>query len=264
MSNDGWEVLQVKYAERMTRKSAMFDRYDEHGEPDSDLLMDYSYWILRRPGTTMLIDTGYDLALRPGFDEIETTPVRSGLAELGIDPGDVDGVVLTHYHFDHIGNVGLFPRATVSASRVEHEHWFGIPERIGIDAEIVLDRDLAAIRTAEAEGRLVLLDGITEVVPGVTVHPIPGHTRGQLVVEVESLSGPLLLASDAAHFAEQVERSWNFFVYADVDEMQRSFAAIREIVAASGATVIPGHDARVRDAFPAYPGSAGRFVTVLG
>lgn len=259
MSAERWDVLQVTYAERSTTRSAMFDRFAESGEPDGPLLMDYNFWVLRRPGSVLLVDTGYDVAARPGFEEVETLRAPDALAGLGIDTSAVDGVILTHYHFDHIANVGLFPNARLYASAVEDAHWTQ-HERLGIDAEIVRDQDLAHIEAARAEGRLVLLREDEEVAPGVRVHAVPGHTDGQLVVMVSGRSGNVLLTSDAVHFYEQVELGWNFFVHADLDEMQRSYRTIRALADGAGATIVPGHDARVRER---HPRSARPYVTVL-
>ncbi|WP_442575813.1 N-acyl homoserine lactonase family protein [Microbacterium sp. F51-2R] len=259
MSDELWDVLQVTYAERPTTRSAMFDRFAESGEPDGPLLMDYNFWVLRRPGSVLLVDTGYDVAARPGFEEVETIRVLDALAALDIDASEVDGIILTHYHFDHIANVGLFPQARLYASAIEDAYWTR-HQRLGIDAVIVRDEDLAQIEAARAEGRLTLFPGNHEVAPGVRVHAVPGHTDGQLVVIVAGRSGNVLLTSDAVHFYEQVELGWNFFVYADLAQMQHSYRTIRALAEDAGATIVPGHDARVRQR---HPRSAGPYLTVL-
>ena len=71
------------------------------------------------------------------------------------------------------------------------------------------------------------------------------------------------MAVDAAHFYEQIENEWPFFAFTDLDEMSAGLTFINDLARKTGATVIPGHDARVRDRFPAAPGAAGDVATVL-
>ena len=257
------EVIQVKYAERMTRKSQVFHDYEQHGLPDADLLMDYSFWIARRGDETVLIDTGYDPAEATWLGEVSTTPVPNALEVLGIDPLDVTCIVLSHYHFDHVGHLGLFPNAVVHAGAAEHEHWFGVLRDRGLDGEFVNPDHLAEIERVERDGRLRLIDAPTEVAEGITVHVVSGHCPGQLLAVIDGQQRRLILASDVAHYFEQIEHGWIFFVFSDIDEMSRSFHTLRTLAEREGATVVPGHDPRVRDRYPAMPGPAGAFASRL-
>jgi hypothetical protein len=57
-------VIQVKYAERITQKSLVLHDYGQYGQPDGDLHMEYNFWIVRSADSTILLDTGYDVAAR--------------------------------------------------------------------------------------------------------------------------------------------------------------------------------------------------------
>jgi glyoxylase-like metal-dependent hydrolase (beta-lactamase superfamily II) len=96
------------------------------------------------------------------------------------------------------------------------------------------------------------------------VYPVGGHCPGELLTKVQGRSGPLILAVDAAHFYEQVENEWPFFAFTDLQQMRSGLSFISELAADTGATVIPGHDGRVRDRFPAVDGAAEHIAPVLG
>jgi glyoxylase-like metal-dependent hydrolase (beta-lactamase superfamily II) len=257
-------LIQVKYAERTAVKSRVFDDYAQHGLPDGELTMDYNYWIVRDGDTVILLDTGYDVTEGEWLGEQGVTDVPETLSVLGIRPEEVSLVVLSHYHFDHIGYLRLFPNARVVAGKAEDEFWFSKLRTSGLEGEFVDPRHLAEVERARGEGRLTLVDEPTEIHPGVVVHPVSGHCPGQLLALVQTESGPRIVASDVAHFYEQVEHGWVFFVYSDISDMRRSFETLRELGIEHGAEIIPGHDARVRERYPALPGPAGRFANLLG
>ncbi|MFT4283700.1 MAG: N-acyl homoserine lactonase family protein [Protaetiibacter sp.] len=263
MPANGLSVWSVKYGERVVRKSDVFHDYAQYGLPDGDLDMDYNFWVVRDGDTIILVDTGYDIPKFDWLGEISVTPTPRGLEILGIDPLDVSMVITSHYHYDHIGYLGLFTNAKVVSGRAERDYWFGKEERGELEGEFSTVDDLAPVHRAEEEGRLQLVDEPTEVYPGITVYPIGGHCPGELLTRIDTASGGLILSVDAAHFYEQVENEWPFFAFTDLDEMKAGLSFITKLAAETGATVVPGHDGRTRDRFPAAPGAAGEIATVL-
>lgn len=257
-------VLQVKYADRVTRKSIVFHGFADSGEPDADQLMDYSFWVVRNENAVVLVDTGYDISHHDWLGEISRTPTPDGLRLLGIDPAEVQLVIATHSHYDHIGYIDLFPTAQIVAARREYQHWTAKFAENHLVGEFATVRDVTAIMRAADEDRLRLVDGETEVFPGITVFPVGGHCPGQLLTYVQSKSGPLILASDAIHLGEQLERGWPFFAHSDLDEMKAAIAFAKQLSAATGARIIPGHDPGVRADYPAVDGPARAIATVLG
>ncbi|GAA4174033.1 N-acyl homoserine lactonase family protein [Gryllotalpicola koreensis] len=262
-SNDEVSVWSVKYGERVVHKSDVFHDYAAYGLPDGDLDMDYNFWVIRSLGKIILLDTGYDIPKRDWLGEISVTPTPRGLEIIGIDPDDVDMVITSHYHYDHIGYLGLFHNAQIVSAQKEYDYWIGKLNAGQLDGEFSTADDLAPVLQAEREGRLTLVRGETEVFPGITVYPIGGHCPGELLTHVRTAGGGLIMAVDAAHFYEQIENEWPFFAFTSLDEMRRGLSFINELAASTGATVIPGHDARVRDRFPAAAGDAGEIATVL-
>lgn len=256
-------VWSVKYGERVVHKSDVFHDYSQYGEPDGDLEMDYDFWLIRSEGSTILLDTGYDIPKRDWLGEISVTPTPDGLRILGIDPASVDMVITSHYHYDHIGYLGLFTNAQVVSGQREYDYWMGKLHANQLDGEFATADDLNVVLAAEADGRLRLIAEETEVFPGITVYPVGGHCPGELLTRIETESGGLILTVDAAHFYEQIENEWPFFAFTDLDEMKAALSFINRLAADTGATVIPGHDARVRRQYPAAPGAAGAIATVL-
>lgn len=259
----GMSVWSVKYGERVVRKSDVFHDYAQYGEPDGELDMDYDFWVIRSGDSTILLDTGYDIPKRDWLGEISVTPTPQGLDLLGIDPADVDMVITSHYHYDHIGYLELFTKAQVVSGQREYDYWIGKLRAEELEGEFSTEEDLQPVLQAERDGRLRLVAEKTEVFPGITVYPIGGHCPGELLTHIETEGGGLIMTVDAAHFYEQIEHEWPFFAFTDLEEMKAGLSFINQLARETGATIIPGHDARVRDRFPAAPGDAGRVATVL-
>jgi glyoxylase-like metal-dependent hydrolase (beta-lactamase superfamily II) len=263
-AQDGFEVIQVKYGERMTRKSVVLNDYSAYGEPDGDLHMEYNFWIFRRNGVTILLDTGYDIPARDWLGEIPVKATPDGLALLGIDPADVSMVITSHFHYDHIGYLGLFINAEVVSGAAEYDYWFGKWRNNELEGEFTIESDLQVVEKAEREGRLRLIREPTEIAAGITVYPVGGHCPGELLTLVESRSKPLIMAVDAAHFYEQIENEWPFFAFTSLAEMRAALSFMNKLADEKGATIVPGHDGRVRQRYAALPGPASEIATILG
>lgn len=257
-----YRVLQVTYAVRRVRTSHVWADFASLGIPDEEIRMPYSFWAVRTDEGWMLVDTGFSVPDAYWVDDAQWRSVPDALAAVGIRPDEVTRVILTHLHFDHAGSVDLFPRARIAVSRTEFEHASTrTPDQLR--ADFIDPRHLAAVRAAEADGRLELLDGAAEPVAGITVLAAPGHTPGQVAVLVQSATGSVLLASDAAHFSEQVDRGWRFFAHSDAEQLDESVRMLAARAREADAPLIPGHDIRVAERHPALPGPAADFASIL-
>ncbi|HUB71537.1 MAG TPA: N-acyl homoserine lactonase family protein [Acidimicrobiales bacterium] len=256
-------VISVKYGERVVRKSDVFHDYGQYGLPDGNLDMDYNFWVLRSNGSVILMDTGYDIAARDWLGEISVMPTPEGLKMVGVNPLEVDMVITSHFHYDHIGYLGLFEKAQVVSGQKEYDYWFAKREAGALDGEFTTEENLLPIERAQKEGRLRLITSEEEVFPGITVFQVGGHCPGELISLVETKERPLILASDAAHFYEQLEHGWPFFAFTDLEEMRTALRFIQDLARERGATVVPGHDGRTRQRFPAATGAAASIATVL-
>lgn len=245
-----WTVHAVKYADRNARVRA--DSFLADAEPGAPHGMDYFMWVLEREGRRILVDTGYDAAEGAARGRPIRMDPAQALAPLGVVPEAVDTLILTHLHYDHAGGLALFPEAEVHLQAAEmafatgpcmcHDH---------LRAPYTGAHVCEAVRRLH-RGRLRFHDGDGEVAEGVRVLRIGGHSKGLQAVVVETASGPLVLASDAAHFWENALHDKPFPIVVDVAEMLEGFATLRRL-AGRAERLIPGHDPLVMARFPEGP-----------
>jgi hypothetical protein len=111
-----------------------------------------------------------------------------------------------------------------------------------------------------AAGRLTLTGRSHQVAPGVELTEVGGHTPGQAVVSLDGGPGRLILASDAVHYYEELERDRPFSTVVNLADMYAAFDQIREMEQDAGTRVIAGHDPVVAERFPAFHGQDGVFL----
>jgi glyoxylase-like metal-dependent hydrolase (beta-lactamase superfamily II) len=164
-----------------------------------------------------------------------------GLAEIGVDAGQVEHVILSHFHYDHVGNYALFPRATFYVQDSEMAFYTGRNASRGAFRRSVEVDDVCALVRLNYEGRLAFVDGSREVIPGVGVHHVGGHTAGMQVVTVAHARGQAVVASDASHYYRNVEANIPFNTLHDLPGMYAAFDRLRAL-ASSPDLILPGHD----------------------
>jgi glyoxylase-like metal-dependent hydrolase (beta-lactamase superfamily II) len=241
-----WAVYALKYADRnsRTRKdSFIFD--DNHDQPHE---MDYFIWVLQSGGQVILVDTGYDDAEARRRDRPIIREPAAALAGIGLKPEDITTLIVTHLHYDHAGGLGQFPNATIHLQAAEMAYATG-----PCMCQDTLRMPFSADHVCEAvkrvySGRVVFHDGDGEVADGVTVHCIGGHSRGLQAVRVRTASGWLCLASDAAHYYENVFARKPFPIVVDLQTMLEGFDRIQAL-ASYRSLLIPGHDPLVMSLF---------------
>jgi glyoxylase-like metal-dependent hydrolase (beta-lactamase superfamily II) len=247
VTRSAYEVYAVKYAHHERRASENFIGGDPH---DGPMPLDYFVWLVRGEGRELLVDTGFSAAMAVKRGRRHLRCPTQGLKMLGVDTGSVKDVVITHLHYDHVGNFELFPRATFHLQELEMRYATGrymCEEcfRGAFEAE-----DVVGMVRRVYDGRVQFHDGDAEIMPGVSVHLIGGHTMGLQAVRVATRRGALVLASDASHFYANMEQVRPFPIVWSVAEMVDGYRRLREL-AASPAHVIPGHDPLVLQRYPA-------------
>jgi glyoxylase-like metal-dependent hydrolase (beta-lactamase superfamily II) len=172
------------------------------------------------------------------------------LQKIGIRPHDVEDVIITHMHYDHCGNHGLFPGARYHLQDQEMEYATGrhmceADHRVAFEAD-----DVVSMVRKVFERRVTFHDKDAELAPGLSVHHIGGHTKGMQVVRVWTRRGWLVLASDASHFYAHMEQGRAFPVLYNLQDVIAGYARLRAL-ASSPEAIIPGHDPLVVARYPA-------------
>jgi glyoxylase-like metal-dependent hydrolase (beta-lactamase superfamily II) len=190
--------------------------------------------VVRSGSQVTLIDCGWDRrrGLSTGADrysriDVEERDPVDPLARIGVAPRHVQNVIISHMHFDHVGNLDLFPDADLMIARSEYECWTGPYGEHPTLAHAVRRGEVRTVQGYASSGRLRLVDGIEEVLPGVIANPVGGHTPGQMIVEVATSAGAVLIASDAVHYHEELVESQPFYIYSDLIDMFDTYALLR-------------------------------------
>jgi glyoxylase-like metal-dependent hydrolase (beta-lactamase superfamily II) len=251
-------LLAVRYGTVELRRAEAFHDHETSGEPDGPCPMDFFLWVLRSEGETILVDTGFDPAVARRRERTCLLDPVDALARLGTGVQAIERIVVTHLHYDHIGNLARFPDAQLLIPARELEFWLSPAAGDPAHSHPVERSELEHVAAARAAGRVRELEDGDAVAPGVRVLALPGHSPGQVGLELDAEHGPVILASDAVHFYEELAEDRPFAVFHDLHAMRASHALLREREA-GGALVVPGHDPAVMERFPRLAGAAGEF-----
>jgi glyoxylase-like metal-dependent hydrolase (beta-lactamase superfamily II) len=256
-----YELYAIRYATAMRRHAEVFVGGDPH---EGVIAMDYFVWLARNDAHTVVIDTGFDaLAAQRRGRQLLREP-RAALALLGVDCAQVEHVIITHLHYDHAGNLPIFPRARFHLQ--EREMAFATGRYMAqpffahaYDIECVLSM-VRLVYGAQVQFH----DGDAEIMPGISVHHVGGHTLGLQVVRVRTRVGWVVLASDAAHYLANMLTGRPFPIVADVTQMTAGWDRMRKLASCPD-YIVPGHDplvmSRYREPMPALRGVAVRLDT---
>ena len=258
-------VTIVRYGTRITSRSDVYLNYPVYEEPDGPIGMDYFFCIIRSVDETILVDTGFS---RHGGESRGRTLLlepAEAFELAGVQPGSTPRIIVTHGHYDHIGNLSLFPDAEIVMSRKEFDFWAGPHAGKPLFSHSVEEEEIAYLLQAAERGRISFLEGEAEVAPGVRVVEVGGHTPGQCVVFVETDQGTVLLASDAVHYYEEYERDMVFTSVSDLVEMYDSFALIRDLQSSGEVVhVVSGHDPSTLERFTPATGRLEGHAATIG
>jgi glyoxylase-like metal-dependent hydrolase (beta-lactamase superfamily II) len=242
-----YEVYAIRYARHDRKAADNFLGGDPHDVP---MPLDYFVWAIVGAKQTFVVDTGFgETEARARGRELIRSPA-DGLAALGIDPKAVKDVILTHLHYDHAGNLDLFPNAAFHLQDKEMQYVTGRSMRHDTLRASFAEEDVVGMVRRLFAGRVVFHDGAEEIAPGVSLHFIGGHTMGLQSVRVATRRGNVVLASDAAHLYAHLEQRRAFPVVYSVADMLAGHDTLRRL-ADSEAHIVPGHDPLVMRRYPA-------------
>ncbi|SEB61352.1 Glyoxylase, beta-lactamase superfamily II [Paramicrobacterium humi] len=234
-----WEIFVIKHGTRETSRSDVFMNYGFYSEPDDKFELAYYLWVLRQGERVIHIDTGYSEAGATKRGRTVLADPLLLLSSLGFDPAAGNPLVVTHAHYDHIGNLPAFSNSPIYISRKELEFWTSDLGTRSLFSHFGDQVEIADLVSARHQGRVHEFEGSIQIAPGVELVEVGGHTPGQLIVRIQTAVGEVVLASDAAHFHEELERDMLFQSMAD---LPRSYRAL-DFLRGSEAVIVTGHDA---------------------
>jgi glyoxylase-like metal-dependent hydrolase (beta-lactamase superfamily II) len=243
-----YEIYAVRYARKDDRRSS--ENFVGGDPADKPMPMDFFVWALVSQSRTVIIDTGFDEKAGQARGWAVSRPVGQGLKQIGIDPGSVRDVILTHMHWDHAGNHDLFPHARYHVQQREMHFCTGRCMCDAVQNKAYNAEDVSHIVKRNFEGRVTLHDVNSDFDDGISLHWIGGHTEGLQVVRVRTRRGYVVVASDASHYYANIIQRRPFPVLFDINQMMNGFALIRKL-SDSPSHIIPGHDRQVLSLFPA-------------
>jgi glyoxylase-like metal-dependent hydrolase (beta-lactamase superfamily II) len=204
----------------------------------------YRCYLVRSEGRTVLVDTGMGGA---GSPLSETLGLAGRLMELldaaGTRPDDIDVVVLTHLHPDHVGGslrgeTLAFPRARYVVHDADWHH-FHRPE---VQADFPVEFVEQTITPLERLGALQLITGEHAVTGELTVIPTPGHTPGHTSLRIDSGGERALLLADALlHPAQVTEPGWISMFDTDAEQERRTRRELLDQLESEGLVFSASH-----------------------
>jgi len=233
--------------------------YGEYMNPDGkSFMLTVTSFLVRSGGKTILIDTGIGNWDRPYFPPGQL-PER--LRELGVSTGDIDVVLATHIHVDHVGwhtrlegetPVPMFPSSTYIFARQEWDFFTSPQESAGDERRYVRECVVPLGDSADVQ----LIDGEHALTDELTLLPTPGHTPAHTSIAIMSAGETAVIIGDVCHHpAQVVETEWSPIADMNPALSAQSRASLIQRIEEERALMIAGH-------FPA-PGF-GRLVRVDG
>ncbi len=216
------------------------------------LVFSFHSFVVNTGRHTILIDSciGNDKErpTRPQFNRLQS-PFIADLAGAGVKPEDVDFVMCTHLHWDHVGwNTRLdngrwvptFPNARYIMARREFDHWQAF-QKSGEDsphARAFEDSVLPVVRT----GQSVLVEDDYAMEDGLWFESAPGHTPGNVVIHARSRDARAVFLGDVIHHQFQLmQPSWSTLACTDRELSRTTRTRLIEEYAESGMRLLPGH-----------------------
>lgn len=209
-------------------------------------------WLIRGGGHNILFDSGYhrDTFLKY-FPSTEYIRPDEAVKLAGVAPEEVTDVVVSHAHWDHLGGIDLFPKATVWIQKEEFRYYTGDAWQPGGNHGGIDPEDVRQLVKLNTEGRLHLVDGDNvEIFPGIRAYTGARHTFASQYLRVDG-NPPFVLASDNCYLYRNLAEHKASATFSEADQAANLNNQTRMIeLAGSADRVVPGHDMLQFQKFP--------------
>jgi glyoxylase-like metal-dependent hydrolase (beta-lactamase superfamily II) len=209
--------------------------YQSHLDAEGQMVPPVGGFLVRTGDRTVLMDAGVGDTHDDMFDG---GAMLDSLRAEGVSPGDIDTVVISHLHTDHMGwlcneEQSVFRNATIHIGAADWEY-FVVNAAGG-------KRRQARLQTVESQVNLIDADEVT-LAPGITTRLTPGHTPGHMSSVIASGSERIVVLGDALHCPAQLtESEWQFLYDVDPDQASRSRAELLRLAEEPGTSLLPCH-----------------------
>ncbi len=242
-----YELYAIRYAERDARRADHFIGGDPH---DGPMPMDYFVWAAIGRERSFVIDLGFTAEVAAARGRRHLRCPAEALSLVGLDRSNVADVIVTHMHYDHVGTFDRFPAAQFHLQETELHYTTGHHMRHPFLARSFEVEDVCGIVRLNFARRVRLYNGPAELAPGISIHPVGGHTPGMQFVRVHTGRGWVVLASDVSHYYENMEKGRPYTAAFNIGDMLDAYDALRA-AAPSPQHIVPGHDPLVMRRYPA-------------
>lgn len=209
-------------------------------------------WLIRGRGHNILFDSGYhrDTFLKY-FPSTEYIRPDEAVELAGVKPEEITDIVISHAHWDHLGGIDLFPKATVWIQKEEFRYYTGEAWQPGGHHGGIDPDDVEQLVKLNTEGRLRLVDGDNvEIFPGIRAYTGARHTFASQYLRVDG-NPPFVLASDNCYLYRNLAEHKASATFSEADQAANLTNQARMIeLAGSADRVVPGHDMLQFQKFP--------------